>query len=627
MIRAWNAARTVITEAFAPVQRPALEEFKEIWKHVSDLIIHCEQHDDTNVLSTSIPKCIDRLVEILCAEEKAFEGEAGPCMEYMYTSKIIKMIVTMGTQDAPEGMLPVALSMLHKLLGNMTQPMLAHREVFPFLQQLLRRCIDISDDAETSDDVCMEIATFVCAICSQLNSNPNFAELFIEEEKSGETVDSKQMYPRFLVLALATNLLKCNHAETARLAHEATALCFHLENTSVKDLLTSNNPVFSALMDLLLATYADLPQHTSQAHPILINTVLSFVLRKPSISWQSRRSTDLEPESVVRPLYLLLEETEFICHLMSSAFYASYVESFQESFAIHFLRPILESKLLQGSEDAADIAICYLTMLVNFVQSDLLLDTIAQNILSGAIGPVMISRCDDLSEQLSITTLRFFVTLLARHNEIAFHLLIGQHITSDESSQSIQLKPREAIDRLGDIVPSHLCTDMSDSSSRIYFETVLNEMQKGMEASRRWKKMLEQDALLSYRFSGTFLQLLLSRLSRLFDQSYDINVLVTTVLMRILQHPVPAIRRSLLLRDGKESLLTSLERLNSELLNRAMRLPDIEAKLKFFRSEVMSGSYPSDDNASFYLTIILVEELVKELVAVVLIDANDVILA
>ncbi|EGD73277.1 hypothetical protein PTSG_04991 [Salpingoeca rosetta] len=646
MYRVWKAAQSALSEALAPAQRSGLEEFKEQWKHISDLIVYCEQHEETHVAETTLGKCMDRLVELLMAEEEALEGETGPCMEYMYSQDILKILVSIGETDVPAGTRLLTLKMLTRLLGSTRQRMLAHRCVFPHVVSLLQACIRLVDDPDTTGELTCAMMRFNCAVCGKLNDDPNFSDLFIIQGVN------------FLPLTLATQLIGSAHAETSRLAHETAALCATLDVPALESIIINHSKLPSALMDVLLALYAELPQSISESDARFIDTLSAFTSRPPLFSWRQRRSLEYDAAVPFKALAAFLEELNFVDHIASNCT-ERVAQAIQVSFADRFLQPVFEAKLVQGSEGAADMATSYLTLFVQYLKSPHLLDGVSEFSLSEKVGPALIARCDDMSDQLSLTTLLFFLKLLSRYRRHSFHFLVGQHMRRDAAVTASLLTPRQTTDRLAELVPAHLCTDPNEEGTRLHFETAVNAMRLAAEGCAEWMSPSDSDdadddddddgdetqnenddntaqddtgAVLVYATrapcvcGGPFLQTLLSRLSRLFDQTHDINLLVTAIITSLLEYPSPALRQ-FLFSSHPDSLLTLLDKLSGELVARASRRDNAEEKLRLFRSEMSSGRQPSDDYASFYEAVILLEEFAKELSAVALVDANNVILS
>eukprot|EP00043_Microstomoeca_roanoka_P009423 m.89464 g.89464 ORF g.89464 m.89464 type:complete len:624 (-) comp14579_c0_seq1:162-2033(-) len=620
--RVFKVARSVISDALAPTARSPLEEFKDTWKHIIDLIVFCEQHDETKVANTTLPECMIRLVEILRAEEELLQGDTGPCMEYLYDKDILKLLIDTGVSNIPEGIQLLTIDMLTKLLASIAQPMLAHRRVFPHLKVLLKECIRLAADPETDDVLCLAMIQLDCAICGKLNDDPNFTDLFVETPEE-DAQDGKSM-PDFLLLSLATLLLRSSHWETARLAHEAVALCATL-GTAAADSYLANSNLCNVLMDGLVALYADLPQSTQTASDTLVDFISSPTSKYPGLSWRDRRGHRLDVKDPIRAAVLFLEELAFIDHLTVSGS-DIVAEAVKSTFHTRFLQAVMEAKLTQGSEGAADMVTSYLNLMLEFLRSAHLVEAISRFTLNDTIGPVLIARCDDMSDQLSMTTLLLFLKLLGRYQQHAFDWLITQHCReATDGDPNFTLSARAITDRLAEMVPAHLRTDTSSESSRRYFEDVLHEMQLAEESCASWLDLGKTPPPL-VECNSPFLQTLLSRYARVFSQSYAINLLVTAVISRVLQYPSQPVRR-FLLGSHKSSLLCSTEKLVQEMITRAARLPSVEDKLKFFRSEMTSGVAPRDDNSMFFLGIILIEEFTKELSAIALIDANEVILA
>lgn len=91
------------------------------------------------VQNTSIPRHLDVLLEILLGEEKE-ENETGPCLEYLLQHKLLDLLATLASAEAPPGMRMVCLAFLRKLLGRSKYPLLHHASIYSPVQRLIALC-------------------------------------------------------------------------------------------------------------------------------------------------------------------------------------------------------------------------------------------------------------------------------------------------------------------------------------------------------------------------------------------------------------------------------------------------------------------------------------------------------
>ncbi|XP_014486616.1 PREDICTED: protein FAM160B1-like isoform X2 [Dinoponera quadriceps] len=138
MISGIQAALKNAIDVIAPPATP-LQDFTYHWKQLMNFYVSHLTDCKVPVQNTGIPRHLDVLLEILLEEEKE-ENETGPCLEYLLQHKLLDLLATLASAEAPPGMRLVCLAFLRKLLGRSKYPLLHHASIYSPVQRLITLC-------------------------------------------------------------------------------------------------------------------------------------------------------------------------------------------------------------------------------------------------------------------------------------------------------------------------------------------------------------------------------------------------------------------------------------------------------------------------------------------------------
>ncbi|XP_038070551.1 protein FAM160B1-like isoform X2 [Patiria miniata] len=124
-------------------------------------------------------------------------------------------------------------------------------------------------------------------------------------------------------------------------------------------------------------------------------------------------------------------------------------------------------------------------------------------------------------------------------------------------------------------------------------------------------------------YEGAFLKILLDKLSRMLDQTYEVNLQVTSLLSKICLFPHPHIQEFFLdpylpVAAGCRTLHSVLLRVVSDLSARIKAIPDFQKQVLVVRKQLM-GMVEEDDSLPYIDLlegVIVLEEFCKELAAI-----------
>lgn len=154
----------------APPATP-LQDFTYHWKQLMNFYINHLNDCKVPIQSTSIPRHLDRLLEILLEEEKD-GNDPGPCLEYLLQHKLLDLLASLATAETPPGMRVVCLSFLRKLLGRSKYPLLHHTSIYTPIQRLIVLC-----DGNTPSPIETEEIQFLLTLCFLVCKYPHVTNI------------------------------------------------------------------------------------------------------------------------------------------------------------------------------------------------------------------------------------------------------------------------------------------------------------------------------------------------------------------------------------------------------------------------------------------------------------------
>ncbi|XP_063031341.1 LOW QUALITY PROTEIN: FHF complex subunit HOOK-interacting protein 2B [Melospiza melodia melodia] len=357
-----------------------------------------------------------------------------------------------------------------------------------------------------------------------------------------------------------------------------------------------------------------------------------------------------------------------------------------------FFQGTLQPQLLQMSELAVLGATAVLAGTVRQLRSPALLHRLVLFLLGPhrhpetpgdaphALRAQLIERCDHLSDEISLASLRLFEELLRKPHEHVAHNLVLRNLEAraylqrgaeergppetDPEEDGLELEedpyftdgfpdgfgvtknPSPASTpsgkgRVSEVVSSFLClvpeeaktsSCMEEGGYDTYVHDALAMVQACRASAapwgwpscpRPWSCHCCHPMVAFYE--GHFLKVLFDRMSRILDQPYSLNLQVTSVLSQLAAFPHPHLHEYLLdpylsLAPGCRSLFSVLVRVIGELMQRLQRVPHARAKLLLVRRQLL-GLVPGEqmDHTVLLKAVVVLEEFCKELAAIALV--------
>ncbi|XP_069773895.1 FHF complex subunit HOOK interacting protein 2A-like isoform X6 [Narcine bancroftii] len=582
------------TKEEEPVQ--LLESFIGHWKGITNYYI-VTTDEDIPVKQTDIPWHLRQMVDILAYEEKQSDsGETGPCLEYFLQHKILETLCTLAKAGYPPGMKQQVLVIIIRLLGQIQQPLLPHVNVHRPVQKLICLC-----GVDPASKTKKEEVQFLTTVCMKLKQDPYLLNFFIEEG-------------RFAFKACEGLLLLVTLPEemAARYMVQNTALC-------------------RTLADRLSDLYKLIPEGIDPGQVESLGRV----------HWRSHGAASSGEDEESFPgkgaMVTFFSWLDYCNDLVGEAHTLTAAAAAREIRTRFFLN-VLEPQLLQVSEIGILSATALLKGIVSHVTSSQLLDELVHFLLgderqaevpteSGChpLRSHLIERCNHLSDEISLCSLRFFEQILQKsHEHIIYNLVLrnlsdrcyiaqnggqeegaadNEHLNETEELEDdpfftdIYLGSRypasdwliapastqEAAKANGKpgvsrIVHSFLCLVpdavktshlVAGSSDDTYLLDAHRLFQECCSKVRAWNwprssNAAENCCSAATFYEGDFLKTLFDRMAQILHQPYELNLQMTSVISKLALFPHPHLHEYLL--DPYVNLVTGCRSLFSVIV-------------------------------------------------------------
>ncbi|XP_056005597.1 FHF complex subunit HOOK interacting protein 2A-like isoform X2 [Ostrea edulis] len=659
-------------EALAP-QLSLKEEFVYHWKAVTSFFMD-NKGEKLPIDQTQIPEHLDQIVVLLKEEENTEELDStGPCMEYLLQHKLLDTLYSLGRTDHPPGMKQIVLQFFIKLLSRLKQPILAHVSVHRAVHRLVKACGEVQAAPTETEEI-----QFLCTVCSLVKSTPYLVNFFIEVPKLKtdarkasltKDVPTNQTASHVTTantanansLASATNdasgernfslmnsLLNLSHSADSRVAVKACEglmLCASLPEETAASCIVQDTAFCTEMSQRLVEAYLKLPSFINPAD-----------LENVEAKWGLDVITESEDQKTFvgkRHLVSFLSWLDY-CDQLISVSSPMVAKSLAKSIRELFLNVIMEPSVMQTCESGAILATAYLNRCLRTVCSPPLLSEFCFFILGserlpeqeGEITPGirhrLIERCNHLSEELCLITLKLFDTLLQKNDEHIIHNLVlrnllgrtyyrpSSQILCNEEDKGENSRASNGISEMEETATAvSEKPDLNRSSSRTEVHKIVNcflsllpeQLKSSYQTADSGYDMYLRDAHKQYRHvcemtdpwswpkepvvikrfvvdefqEGAFLNMTLNKMSHLMDQSYPVNLQLTSIISRLALLPHPNLSEFLLdpflpVRDGTRTLFSVFQKLASEVRTKLDTQSDLSQQLVSVRRQLMGNS-------------------------------------
>ncbi|CAN2391489.1 Retinoic acid induced 16-like protein, partial [Pristimantis euphronides] len=666
----WSRLGALLQQA-VDTREPAqdlLQSFIQHWRGVTQYYL--EKTDESNVArKTDIPWRLRQLLDILVYEENECgttenpedgnsSGPAdntGPCMEYLLQHKILETLCTLAKAEYPPGMRQQVLVFFSRLLTKVKRPLLHYINVHRPVQKL----IALGGDS-VGVTVHREELQFLISICSKLEKDPSLLCHVLESEnvkdaqsaagKEEGAVKSNKPKPKQSLFKAVMRLSMCQ-SKTGRLpvrAREALLGVLRAAQQEGPAHLIAQSDLSQEVVHRLCDLHSEIPLST---HPCDITAADGTDWR---IEIGSEQYSAMPPEVSAVTRFLCWVE---YCNLLLKESHEMIVATIAGFIAEHYLRGILQEELLNVSELRILRSTALLSAVLQRLDPSPLTHRLFSFLLGEDKGPEkrndeapqlraqLIQRCNHLSDEISLTTLRLFEEILQLPEEVCVYNLVlrnlqsrgylsavheesrGQDSEVFEGSDELEEDPyftdgfpdtglrlnsgsqgrstesagtQQSVRSFLSLVPEEMKS--SDSGFDTYLQDALVQYQSCCKQTSSWGWPLSSQPLSTSHsrqdefYEGFFLQVLLDRLGSILDQPYEVNLQVTSLLTRIALFPHPHIQEYLLnpyinLAPGARTLFSVLVRVVADLAQRSQRVSNFQDMLLQVRRQ-LTGEAP-----------------------------------
>ncbi|XP_075063237.1 FHF complex subunit HOOK-interacting protein 2B [Mixophyes fleayi] len=689
----WNRLGAFLQQAVEsrePTQ-DLLQSFVQHWRGVTQYYLETTD-ESCQARNTDIPWRLRQLFDILVFEEKeqgtredAGGGDnsgpadnTGPCMEYLLQHKILETLCTLAKAEYPPGMRQQVLLFYSRLLSKVKRPLLHYINVHRPVQKLIALGGDTVGVTAHKEEL-----QFLTSICSKLEKDPSLLIHVLESENVKEALCAKtedagaegspNHKPKQSLFKALLRLCLCQ-SQKGRLAVRAREALLGVLRTAQEESsarLIAQSDLSQQLAERLCELHKDIPLST---HPCDITG-------QEDTDWRAEVSSEdidaMPPEvSAVRRFLCWVEYCDCLLHESHKMVALSIATSIMESY----LQRTLQDELLEVSELCILRSTALLTALLQRLHSSPLLHRLLAFLLGEDRGPEkksdrspqlrarLIQRCNHLSDEISLTSLRLFEEILQLPLEIGLYSLILRNLETrgylSSANEESRVQESEAFEGTDELEEDPYFTDgfpdtgmslgrnqhtaAESAGTEQSVRSFLSLVPEEMKSSDTGFDTYLQDALVQYRgcrqqashwgwpgslqplstggpgqefYEGHFLEILFDRLGSILDQPYEVNLQVTSLLTRIALFPHPQIQEYLLdpfinLAPGARTLFSVLIRVVGDLAQRSLRVSNFQEILLLVRRQLL-GETPDEPlgHETLCRGVVVLEEFCKELAA------------
>ncbi|XP_068130801.1 FHF complex subunit HOOK-interacting protein 2B isoform X2 [Hyperolius riggenbachi] len=672
-----------------------LQSFVQHWKGVTQYYIETSD-ESCPARNTDIPWRLRQLLDILVYEEgetagredegngeaSGPAGNTGPCMEYLLQHKILETLCTLAKAEYPPGMRQQVLLFFGRLLSKVHRPLLHYINVHRPVQRLIALGGDTVGVTAHKEEL-----QFLKSVCCKLEADPSLIIHILEDEnlkRTPSTEDSQETAaalanrkPKNTIFKALIRLCLCQ-SQQGHLAVRAREALFGVLRASQQEVparLIAQSDLSQLVTERLCDLHNNIPLST---HPCDITS-------QEGTDWRANvNKEDLDampPEIAAVRRFLCWVE---FCDSVLQESHKMVATSIANCITEVYLRGKLQEELLHVSELHILRSTALLTALLQRLHPSPLLHQLLIYLLGEERSPEsrnnkdpllrsqLIQRCNHLSDEISLTSMRLFEEILKVSDELALYNLVVRNVQTRDylagGNEDGRVQEGEVFEGTEDLEEDPYFTDglpdtglqmmgraqghlgrlAESSGAEQSVKSFLSLVPEEMKSSSSGFDSYLQDAMVQYQgccklaaqwswpstpqaissspsgqefYEGQFLQVLFDRLGGILDQPYDMNLQITSLLARISLFPHPLIQEYLLdpymnLAPGARSLFSVLVRVVGDLAQRSLRVANFQETLQLVRQQLLGETTDEPlGHETLCRGVIVLEEFCKELAA------------
>uniref|UniRef100_A0A8C5Q9P8 FHF complex subunit HOOK interacting protein 2B n=1 Tax=Leptobrachium leishanense TaxID=445787 RepID=A0A8C5Q9P8_9ANUR len=456
----WNRIGAFLQQA-VETKEPTpdlLQSFVQHWRGVTQYYLD-NTDESRNACNTDIPWRLRQLLDILVHEERELKsgGETengtnpevgdhtGPCMEYLLQHKILETLCTLAKAEYPPGMKQQVLLFYSRLLSKVQRPLLHYLNVHRPVQKLIAMTGDMGATAQKEE------LQFMTSVCAQLEKDLSLLIHILEMDTvskpgcdDGAAASSKQK-PNLFKALLRLCICQSRQGKLAIKARQVLLGVIRATQEEGPVNLMAQSNLSKCTAEILCELYASLP----------VNTQPYDITAQDATSWRAEigsKETDFmsEEDAAVQRFLCWVE----YCNCLVQESHEVIGGEITRSITDAFLLGVLQPELLQVSELCILRSTSILTALLHRFTAPPLLHQLLTFILGEDRSPErrnnknpqlraqLMDRCNHLSDEISLVSLRLFEVLLQMPVEMVLHNLVTRNLETRGYLNGVQEENR-----------------------------------------------------------------------------------------------------------------------------------------------------------------------------------------
>ncbi|CAI2178224.1 1354_t:CDS:2 [Funneliformis geosporum] len=601
-------------EIIAPHIKSKDEELQEEWKSI-------KKYYDS--ISTTKSKEQSKLIDLNLTKIPVQRK----CIEFIFENYVLRDLVKYAKDDVPKGMIIQVLNFFTHFILNVPPKLLNTSEISSYIQRLI--LISYESDIEEDNFLKQGLVKLIHMICRQMIIQPVLIGIYFERSKGPD-------FPIFSMLLDYMNVL----GQTGMVSREALYLIINMlkDDKDFSNYLIKDSQFFETLEKRLKVAFATLPNNNTLM--VNISSGNRNNCRTPSEILQYINTS--KPEIAVEEFF---EFWQFI-NKIAGVDNQILISKLSDSLVNEFIKSSVIPALLSPLDEQATAATTYMIELIKHIKDHQILDSLFSTLLGHSLEPeripqeellggkitqitsireILINRCSNAEDRLSLSTLRLFDSILETYNQFALYNLVFRNLSSFSNDNVAttnnamiwnKKSPRILLRKLLSLMPlddNKAGSDMSVIVESVdkandsgfgyedYFLDAQRQVQLVALSCNNWiipypSSPVDDDT--TY-YEGTFIHIIFKQLENFLQVPLERNLVLTSIISKLacmLDEKIDW----LLYGDfdnsysssesGQKSLINILEKITIEAKVGASNVPNFQTRLKLVKCRGMKNT-------------------------------------
>ncbi|PKY20630.1 hypothetical protein RhiirB3_498328 [Rhizophagus irregularis] len=467
-------------EIIAPHIKSKEEELQEEWKSIKKYFNSIsttkskEQSKFVDINSTKIPGNLENIIRFIKEEEiririnhSSISSYYIPfdenkvqrkCIEFILDNNVLKDLIGYANNDIPKGMLVQVLKFFMHFTQNIPPKLLFAPEVYLYIQRLILLSYEL--DVEDNYYLKQGLVKLIHVVCRQMTNQPKLIDFYFERSKGTD-------FPIFSMLLDYINIM----GQTGKVSREALYLIMNMLKDDIDFLnyLIKESKFFETLEKRLQIAFATLPNNNtlmiSESNGNYNNGDDDCDTNSSSTIRFNKKRTPSEvlqyinkPEIAVEEFFEFWQFINKVAEINNPILMLQFLDRLINGFIKCSVIPALLSPL----DEQATAATTYVNELIKYIKVHQILDSVFNILLGDSLEPecvpqnipqnipqnvsqeksgegtitkvasireILIGRCSNAEDRLSLSTLRLFDSILETFNQFALYNLVLRNLT------------------------------------------------------------------------------------------------------------------------------------------------------------------------------------------------------